>query len=213
MTFQSNARFCECAKLPAFSGTRIMMMPYQIRDPRGSLPEYLEPWFDVLERMYDPRLVGVGYLTIDEAHVLPTETHRRPGLHVDGVGPRGEHGGWGGGGGYGANGMRMVASRFGCRAFIGRVAGDPKANGDCEHLRSQVHDLLHINFEPTEIWECGAFTLHESIPPDRECDRQFCRVSYPSDSPWYEGYTPNPLGTLPDGPIHPARAEFMSYRS
>lgn len=235
MSFESTAKYIGRAKLPSFAGIRVMMMPYRIVDPRRSLPDYLSGWFDVLDQMCPTyksarsgkewAMTGIGYLTIDEAVVAPDTTHRRPGLHVDGVGPNGEHGGWGGGGGYGANGMRMVASHYGCRGYVGDVdqvsiaarfpeVPEPRPNGDCEHLRVLLKHLMPVDFEAGEIWECGSLTLHESVPCDssKTVARQFCRVSFPSNSPWYDGYTENPIGIKPDGPIHPARSEFMSYR-
>lgn len=87
--FSSLIRKVGDVSFPKFSGIRILIMPYHLHDPAGSLPEYLQGWVPVVEsigRMM-PVHEGIAYLTIDEAEVLPGETHRRPGIHVDGVGP------------------------------------------------------------------------------------------------------------------------------
>lgn len=62
------------------------------------------------------------------------------------------------------------------------------------------------------VYGCGALTVHKSIPMVKDTPRQFVRLSMPSDAPWYEGYTVNPLGVKPTGPIHDRRA-FMDYRA
>jgi hypothetical protein len=51
-----------------------------------------------------------------------------------------------------------------------------------------------------------------AIPMRHDRKRSLVRLSMPSDCPWYEGYTRNPLGVEPTGPVHPARTEFMAYR-
>ena len=211
VSFQSKIRQVGQVVLPQFQGTRIMMMPYQLEIPRMSLPEYLRPWYEILELMAQDH-IGIGYLTIDEAHVRAGETHRRPGLHVDGVGPNGDIGGWGGGGKYASNGMTMVSSHVGCVGYAQDFFGWPGPNGDCEHLAGQISDEGETVLQPGTVYWCSSLAVHQAIPMQEDVLRQFCRVSFPSDAPWYEGYTPNPLGFKPTGPIHPARKEFMDYR-
>ena len=209
MTFQSMFQTMGSVKLPAFEGIRVMMMPFKCQDPYETLPDYLDYWKVVVHYM-SQGIKGTGYLTIDEAEVKKSETHRRPGLHVDGVGPNGEFGGWGGGGGYGHNGMTMVSSIEGCVGYKQEFKGQPGPNGDCEHLRSQLDKSTTL--KANHVYWCSPLMVHESIPAPETYKRQFCRVSYPSQCPWYEGYTENPLGIKPTGPIHPARTEFMAYR-
>lgn len=213
MSFDSEIKKFGEAKLPAYAGIRVMMMPYRVDDPDGTLPPCLSPWFDTLLYMgllADP---GVGYLTIDECMVRAGETQRRPGLHVDGIGPNGRPGPWGGGGGgWGARGMTMVSSHVGCVGYNQIFSGQPGTNGDCSHLESQLSDADEIVLQPSTVYWCGPLAVHRAIPMEVDTYRQFCRVSFPSDAPWYEGYTPNPRGIQPAGPIHPARTEYMNYR-
>jgi hypothetical protein len=119
----------ECAKVgelvfPEFRGVRVMMMPVRL-DDADTLP--IEQWRVPFRRLVEmsPVKTGTAYLTIDEALVLAGETHRRPGLHVDGIGPDGKEAGCGGGGNYGASGMLIAASALGC---VGWVQDSPPRN-------------------------------------------------------------------------------------
>lgn len=206
---------CGHVALPEFTGTRVMMMPFALDAPSDSLPATLTQWKPALESIVTHSKVkkGVGYLTIDEAHVKAGTTHRRPGLHVDGIGPNGTIGGWGGGGGsWGQNGMLVAASHVGCRAWEKNFDGQAVSNGDCAHLRDQCCEEDQIVMGAGEVYWCGPLAVHESLTMTADCARQFVRVSMPSDAPWYEGYTVNPLGIQPTGPIHAARRHFMEYR-
>jgi hypothetical protein len=200
---------------PTFSGVRIMMMPFRMED-LGTSPPMLGSWIWAIATLCQMSAVkkGVAYLTIDEAHVEVGRTHRRPGLHVDGIGEDGSCGAWGGGGGsWGANGMLVAASHVGCRAWAQEFAGNAGPNGDCEHLRVELDSTSEVTMLPGEVYWCNPTAVHESLPMVESVGRQFVRLSMPSMAPWHEGYTRNPLGVEPTGPIHPARAEFMAYRT
>lgn len=160
----------------------------------------------------------VGYLTIDEKMVEPGETHRRRGLHVDGVYANGA-GGWSGGsggGGWGggdapgmkATGMLTVSSVSGCRAWCQDFKGWPGAEGECDHLSDQCQDESCAVLSPSVAYWLDALCVHESLPMKARTPRQFVRLSLPSTAPWFDGYTENPLGVKPTGPILPRR-EFM----
>lgn len=196
--------------LPVFKGVRVMMMPFHTHDVEDSVPEDLFRWVPTIERMCEYAPAGVGYLTIDESLVRAGETHRRPGLHVDGIGPDGRAGGWGGGGGYASEGMVMVASHYGCNAYPQAFDGYPGPDGDCEHLRGELRARWEL--QAGFVYQCRPLLVHEAIPMVSDTKRSFCRVSFPSPCPWYEGYTPNPKGILPEGPIHPERVAQMDYR-
>jgi hypothetical protein len=201
--------------LPEFGGVRIMMMPFHVHDARGSLPPSLARWVPTIERLCElcPSH-GTGYVTIDEALVRAGETHRRPGLHVDGVGPAGvgswaaEPGPWGGPGG-----MLIAASHLGCRAWSQAVDGELRPNGDCAHMADKLDASAVVPMLAGRAYWLGPYCVHEALPMPVDTRRQVVRVSMPSTAPWYEGYTVNPLGIPPGGPIHAARAEFMAYRS
>lgn len=192
--------------LPPFSGVRVMMMPFLMQEPRGSLPDSLSHWCDAVAHVCSLATVktGVGYLTIDEALVRAVETHRRPGLHVDGVGA------YGGGGGYAANGMFLVSSHVGCRGYAQMIEAEPGPDGDCEHLREDLS--MGFEMKPNRIYWCSPMALHESIPMRADTRRQLLRVSMPSSAPYHREYTPNPTGVTPPGKPAPPRVAQMGFR-
>lgn len=215
MGFKSDLKHLGTVQLPIFNGTRIMMMPFLLEDVT-SIPGDIAQWrsfvASITAKAGAPR-VGTAYLTIDEALVLPGETQRRPGLHVDGIGPDGKEGGWGGGGGWGTNGMIVAASVAGCNVYAGDFQGYPGPNGDCSHLKDECNDKTTVLLDANQAYWLGPMTVHEVFPMKEATKRQFVRISMPSTAPWYEGYTENPNGIKPTGPIHPARTEFMQHRA
>lgn len=198
---------------PPFGNTRVMMMPIEIGEP---LPPALDRWAAALQGLTAlvPEHRGrVGYLTIDEKTVQVGETHRRPGLHVDGV-FRGQAGAWGGGGApwaSQANGMLLVASEPGCVAYNQRFEGEPGPEGQCDHLRSECARSTRIMLRPEVAYWMNASCVHESLPQRSPVRRQLIRLSLPSQAPWFEGYTESPLGVRPTGPILPRRDAFMDW--
>lgn len=192
--------------LPAFSGTRVMMMPLILGDP-DSIPEFLSHWKATLMKLFEMggHAGEVGYLTLDEKRVAAGATHRRAGAHVDGV-YQGRAGGWGGGGwGSAGNGMLTVSSVPGCRAWAQRFEGWPGLEGECDHLLEQARPEAETLFEANTVYWVDGLCVHESLPMARGTERQFVRLSMPSTAPWFEGYTENPLGVAPTGPILPRR--------
>lgn len=198
--------------LPEFSGLRVMMLPVVLND-LGTVPDMLDGYRDTLAGLFGmcPSHAGkVGYITIDEKRVGPSATHRRAGKHVDGI-YQGRNGSWGGGGGsWGSagSGMLTVSNPAGCRAWDQEFDGWPGYEGECDHLSDQCRDDRATLFEPGVVYWVDGMCVHESVPMVRETNRQFVRLSMPSDGPWFEGYTENPLGVKPTGPILPRR-RFM----
>lgn len=204
MKFTSTLTDLGTIHLPAFSSIRWMMMPFDLKDVEGTVPEV--SWHPAIKKM----LLGsklkkgktIGYLTIDESKLKAGEIHRRPGLHVDGLG------GWGASP-WAANGMVCASSHMGCQAWEGEFEGEVDEDGGCEKLSLSGR-------YPTPIlggrhYRMGGMTVHETLPAKADQERQFVRISMPSDAPWYENYTRNPLGVKPAGPILPARKQ-MEYR-
>ena len=209
--FASEVRRVGEVSLPTYSGVRVMMLPVRMDDPK-TVP--MPQWRDAFARIVSlaPVKAGVGYLTIDEAYVSEGETHRRPGLHVDGIGPDGREAGWGGGGKYGSSGMLLASNVVGCVGWHQNVAGYPGPNGDCEPLRTKLDPKRALVMQPGGVYFCGPLGVHEGLPMRHGSLRTLVRLSMPNDCPWYEGYTRNPLGVEPTGPIHAKRVEFMRYR-
>jgi len=191
--------------LPQYSGVRVMMLPI-VLGVMESIPKSIENWKGNLSNLFS--ICGnkgkVGYITIDEKTVKAGEAHRRGGLHVDGVYRNGP-GGWGGGL-WGSSGMLTVSNVEGCRAWSQEFKGSPGSEGECDHLSEQLGEP--ILFKKNTVYWCDGLCVHESIPMIKDTQRQFVRLSMPSSAPWFEGYTENPLGVKPTGPILAKRA-FM----
>lgn len=200
--YQSDYQSLAPVQLPHQTGTRVMMMPLVLHDCT-TVPPQLSHYLQTIDRLFSLTPAdGVAYLTIDEREVAAGTTHRRAGVHVDSV-YRGGSGAWGGGGGWGKNGMICLANQVGCRAWRGDFEGFPADEGEADHLVPQLGD--------PEVLQAGVaywmspMCVHESIRQPKTVSRQFVRLSMPSNSPWFEGYTVNPLGVQPTGPILPRR--------
>tara|TARA_B100001778_G_scaffold330827_1_gene333970 strand:- start:1997 stop:2680 length:684 start_codon:yes stop_codon:yes gene_type:complete len=215
--FESTAhQFPTELRFPEFSGTRIMMMPFVIG---GTLLRLAPQYQDMLEKLsehIDEFTGQTGYLTIDESIVYAGKTLRRPGLHVDGV-YNGSAGSWGGGGGsWGGggkknpndgNGMLLASSTPHCRFYTGIFSGEIGDDGECDSI--DVSDARVSTIEPNRPYWCNPLCVHESLPVLIDTPRQFIRISLPSTAPWFKGYTENPDGVPPTGPVLPERTKYM----
>lgn len=215
-SFNSKVDNLGSIQIPEYSNIRILMMPILL-DDLGSIPGFLSNWTGFLDSLIgrSPCKTGTAYLTIDESQLKAGETHRRPGLHVDGWHDDSNAGGWGGGG-WGSSvegeGMVIVASHLGSRGYNQSFNGNPNKFGDCEHLRTQLTCSIPIDFNPGIVFRLDGMTVHESTPVKEDCSRQFIRLSMPSKANWNSSNTPNPLGILPEGDIvEPRPDEFTKY--
>jgi len=217
-------------------GLRVLLMPIIFGDNKTVPYEDFLPMLDMMWKQIDQRQYKgqVVYLTIDQQKVKAGKTHRRPNLHVDGY-PHTEadaryqklsgiwagsaHGGtWGGGGGWGGGnkglywwdgtGLMTISDVEGCRAWNQYFKGEPKVEGDCEHLRDECLEQNAITLKANALYWMSPSCVHESFPMIVDTKRTFVRLSLPSKCDWYEGCTPNPLGVKPAGKIS-FRRKFM----
>lgn len=197
---------------PEFTGTRVMMMPFYAHDLKGSIPDNLKQYLPIIEKMIGsaPNHVrywneNTAYLTIDEKALVVDECQRKQGLHVDGMYKGVLSGAWGGsGGGWGScsNGMLLVSNTDDlCKMWTGDFKGVPVNDGDCEHLRNQLSSKEEYSFKNGDVIWADGLCVHQSFPTNKPVNRQFVRISLPNNSPWFEGYTENPLGIKPTGEI------------
>lgn len=223
MIYKSKFKKLTTIELPKFSGTRILMMPFVMEDIE-TLPDNLAHYKSTVEELVklSPEREGVGYLTIDEKHVVKGKTQRLKGLHVDGLGcdSRQTLSVWARFGikqmcerqwnnmklqwyhsAVGIGGMLTVSNPAGCRAWNKDFEGKINENGDCEHLREQFPDEEGTILESNTVYWCAGSCVHESLPMQEDTQRTFVRLSMPSPGPWYEGYTVNPKGIKPTGQI------------
>jgi hypothetical protein len=212
--FSSNFQQMGTLRFPDWGGIRIQMMPIEL-GRLSAVPAFLFFWLPAIRRLFiaSPVKEGIAYLTIDERFVRIGETHRRPGLHVDGMGA------WGDGGAWGKAGMLMSASAPGCVAWnqefngsplAGKDPGDPD-EGSSEHLREQCRDDSREFLKSSAIYWCEPLCVHELLPSGVNGFRSFVRLSMPSHSPWPANCTPNPLGVQPEGKIVGPRRTTGSY--
>lgn len=129
--------------------------------------------------------------------------------------PRRHYGAWGGFPGPWATtnslGMLSASSVVGCEAFHQTFDGQSGSNGDCSHLADQLDRDSRVVLEPNVVYAMDGDTVHRSLVHTEQEARQFVRLSMPSDAAWYEGYTRNPLGVEPTGPVLPERTAFMGW--
>jgi hypothetical protein len=201
-------------KFPEFSGIRVMMMPFYTHN-LDSVPESLNKYKPLIKKMLDNKPAHIqswdentAYLTIDEGFVKAGVIQRKSGLHVDGMYNNTLAGAWGGGGGDGGgwgsctNGMLLCSNTSDlCVMYTGHVEGVPINDGDCEHLKDQLSNLQSYSLQAGDVVWADGLMLHESLPAKHDVNRQFIRISLPNNSPWFEGYTENPLGVKPSGKI------------
>lgn len=88
-----------------------------------------------------------------------------------------------------------------CKYWTGHVKGTPVNDGDCEHLKDQLPNMAEYSMKNGDVVWADGLLVHESLPSQKDIDRQFIRISLPNNAPWFVGYTENPLGILPCGEI------------
>lgn len=209
--FFSEINECGSVQIPEFTGIRILHMPFLLGD-LDSLPDFLSGWSDFFSNMFGLMHIksGIAYVTIDQKNVQPGKTHRRKGLHVDGV-MEGKIGCTFGGGPFGTlkDGMYTVSSHQACRAWNQFFDGMAGWDGECDHLLPQAKKENEILLKPNEVYWLSGLCVHESMPVENEVNRTFVRITMPNDKPWFDGFTLNPKGIKHEGKMMPRRTKFM----
>lgn len=174
---------------PDFIGERVHMREFT---REAGLPADLRRWQDTVDAMLDGvEADGPIYLMIDQAPVLASSTHRRPGLHVDGYwhpaqsdSAAGRHTGVHTGShrhvhfGSSAEGLILASNVLGCAAYVGAYEGVPGEGGDCDHV--DTGGLMKVDLEPGRVWAGHTLNmLHESLPVARDCMRTVFRLNVP----------------------------------
>lgn len=118
-----------------------------------------------------------AWLTIDEREVQANTSQRRGGAHVDGryveamlkwQQPSWNHEG----------GMSLItaSSVAGCRAYEGVFEGEPKSDGDLEHIRDQLGEGVVL--APNRAFLLSPDCVHESMPLPQTVKRSFMRITF-----------------------------------
>lgn len=209
---------------------RVIMMPYLIGDPT-SIPEMIGDWREMaisLTSDFTQLHDQVGYLTIDQRSLAVGETLRRGGKHVESgyigsahpgpsfpyIGschpmrpdpwrPPSHH----------STGTIMASSVYGCDAWVGEFSGIPELEGSCDHLADQCTEDRRVPLLANKAYWANGGCVHESLPVKQACERQWIRITFPSDGYWWNEYTHNPLGIKPSGPIRHGRKEMAERAS
>jgi len=210
VTFDSKFQQKGTANLPEFTSTKVLQMPLIMGD-LDSIPDFLSHWTGAIKQLFAISHIksGVGYITIDEKDIPVGQTHRRAGLHVDGVSNGRTGCSFGGGTTFATpgDGMLVASSVAGCRAWNQTFKGWPGNDGECDHLLDQCD--LGTTLEPNTAYWMAGMCVHESVPVQESTRRQFVRLSMPNDNPWFEGFTLNPNGVEHAGKMMPRRTKYM----
>jgi hypothetical protein len=210
-TFESSIKLSGEITFPEFSGIRILQMPFILGDIE-SIPDFLFHWKNTFLQLFDISHIknGIAYITIDEKIVKKDETHRRKGLHVDGV-FEGHAECTFGGGTFGTikDGMYLASSEIGCRAWNQSFNGWAGYEGECDHLLDQCKPENEVILNKNKIYWLGGLCVHESIPMKKDTKRTLIRMTLPNDNPCFDGFTLNPKGIKHEGKMLPRRSKFM----
>lgn len=172
---------------PEFSGLRCLMMPY-IQGDAGSVPDVYAPYADIINSVF-LRRGDIGYLTIDESPAVKGKPHRGAraqygrALHTE-AGKRPARLCWGGGG-WGRS--PLVTLERGVKILLANNFDDSCAAWDAEHEDTSLDgDIGYaasdypyseaVFFKAGEVREIGILTPHESVPVEKNYNRQFLRI-------------------------------------
>lgn len=172
---RSDVRQLAPVPFPEFLSERIYMVPFLRRD---GLPAELTRWQPTVDAMLGDRPIdGTIYLMIDQGHVEPGVSHRRPGLHVDGYwssaghGPKHQH--------RGACDQSIVLASDapGGVGYVGDYEGEPGPGGE---YRLDTTQLRRVELTPGFAWAGHALHfLHESVPAPVAQNRTLVRLNVP----------------------------------
>jgi hypothetical protein len=193
---------------PAFTGTRCLMMPYIQGDPE-SVPDDYDPYRNIIKSVYLSK-GDIGFLTIDESPVLAGRPHRGNrarsdrALHTEVGRLPGAIYKWGGGG-WGTK--HFVTLNRDVRILLSNNLDNSCAIWDAEHENTSCDgDIGHVADEypygdavfmkAGEVHEIGILTPHESLPVQKDFNRQFLRIVSSGVHGREEYFTENPLVPL-----------------
>ncbi len=172
--------------LPEYSGRQQYMHTFDIAN--SDMPDGFEDYGPVVNALCAAANYreGLAHMTVDEKVIRPGWSQRRPDAHVDGQYLKAE-GRWGhpapGWAHYCNNipvsrmAIIVAASVPGCIAYAGEFDGEPKDDGDLEHIRNQLGDgeLLPAGRGFLLSPDC----VHESIRFPVATKRTFLRIAMP----------------------------------
>jgi hypothetical protein len=174
---------------PEFSGNRCLMMPYIQGRPESVPKEYREGYEDIISEVFINE-GDIGYLTIDESRATKGSPHRGDrartarALHTEAGRRPNKIYAWGCGG-WGVS--HRVELERDVQILLANNMNDSCALWDATHEEtSNDGDIGHLSelyplddavlMKSGEVHQIGILTPHESLPVNRDFDRQFLRI-------------------------------------
>ena len=194
---------------PSFSGIRCLMMPYIQGEPE-SVPQEYNPYKDIIREVY-LRKGDLGFLTIDESPVSSGKPHRGTrakysrALHTEAGRIPGKYYKWGSGGGWG--GVHTVTLDRDVKILLANNLDNSCAVWNAEHENTSLDgDIGHLAADypyekatllrAGEVHMIGILTPHESLPVQKDFNRQFLRIISSGVHGREPYFTQNPLVPL-----------------
>lgn len=179
MTLKSNFRNLGAVELPEFNHRQLRMHQVDLENP--VMPEGFEDYGAVVEALCQQAGITSGtlFMTVDEQIIEPGNFQRRPGIHVEGCWMSGQdRNGWRQYAEDGEPVRRMSAivasSIAGCRAYPGEFEGEPKDDGDLEHIRHQLGNGLLL--PGNQAFLLNPDCIHETVHFEETTQRTFFRL-------------------------------------
>lgn len=194
MKHQSIVQKFSQVPFPAFLAERVYMQEFT---KSKGLPANLSRWQPTVDAMLqDVETDAPIYIMIDQGEVQAGESHRRPGMHLDGY--------WcpsaqvhGGGQHYTQGSWRtnpwlhvdfsdpeaiiLASDISACKAVVGEWQGICKEGGDCQHI--DTSSMQEIKLEAGFAYAGNVTMLHESLPLQQSTRRTLVRLNVPGWSP------------------------------
>ena len=207
-----NTNTGQAVAFPQFSGIRCLMMPY-IQGDSASVPDIYASYKDIVDSVFLNK-GDIGFLTIDESLAVAGTPHRGQrakygrALHTEVGKVPGQIYCWGDGGGWGSPSPtpkpkhRVTLDRD-VRILLANNLDDSCVVWDAEHEDTSLDgDIGHaaanypydraIFLKAGEVHKIGILTPHESLPVQRDFNRQFLRIVSSGVHGREEYFTRNP---------------------
>lgn len=173
---------------PQYTGLRCLMMPYIQGDP-SSVPEQFLRYADIIRSVF-VRKGDIGFLTIDESMATAGKPHRgahakyERALHTEAGKLPGTIYNWGGAVWGGKPNVTLdrdveillANSLDDSCAVWDAVHEDTTTDGDIGHVAERYPYSDAAMIKAGEVHRIGILTPHESLPVNRDIERQFLRI-------------------------------------
>lgn len=195
---------------PEYSGLRCLMMPFIQGEP-DTVPLAYSAYRDIIASVFLKK-GDFGYLTIDESVATAGKPHRgdrakyaraihtEAGRHPDSMYAWGG-GGWGSSHRVTLDGdtqILLANSLSGSCALWDAVHEDTSLDGDIGYAADQYPYSEAVMMRAGEVHQIGILTPHESLPVERDVERQFLRIVGSGVHGREPYFTQNPLRTRDD---------------